>query len=312
MFALRLEALETREVPAALNPTLDLTRSGSTGTVDGTIFTQSSGGGRIDSVVQLHTHGCGTVEQGYNTSARPLPYGEEGNRRATHSELVTDVPAVTIGGARYREFVLDVSEGRPNGRVSLDDFRIYVSDSPALSGRVQADGTLAGATLGYQLGADRWLAVDSGGRRNGIGDVVVDVPEAAFVGGAYVYLYSKFGQHIAANGGAEVWGTRGPGGGPVQLPTAAGISGAVFVNGAAAPDGTILQLVNYETGEEVATATVVGGHYTFSGILGDGTTLYVVNLPPQMVGGVNINAASTLPMTFPADGSPTDLHFGGV
>src|SRR5262245_57271593 len=73
---LGLEALEDRLVPSG-TPTVDLTTRGSFGSINGADFLQfdpkPTGTGVINSFVRLQTSNAkASVEQGYNTSARPL------------------------------------------------------------------------------------------------------------------------------------------------------------------------------------------------------------------------------------------------
>src|SRR5207248_542910 len=131
----------------------------------------------------------------------------------THSLPLSAVPRVTIGGRSYREFLLDVNQSGTAPLLSLDELRLYTADSGTLGGSTPAAGgydpaahTLAGLAPGYDLGADNWLKLDAGlGSGSGSGDLYAYIPDAAFAGGRYVYLYSKFGAHVANTGGYEEW-----------------------------------------------------------------------------------------------------------
>src|SRR5207302_7625167 len=109
---LSADSLEARDVPSAA--TLDLTARGATGSVNGALFTQvdsrPTGTGAINSFVRMQALGNGTVEQGYNTDARPLSYDENKSPQFTRSLSVASTPAVVIGGVRYREFLLDINQ----------------------------------------------------------------------------------------------------------------------------------------------------------------------------------------------------------
>ena len=78
--------------------TLDLTRSGASGYINGAYFVQgnfaSAGTGAIDSFVRIQTHRA--VERGFNTDARLLPYDENNSPQYTRSLLLADVPVVSI------------------------------------------------------------------------------------------------------------------------------------------------------------------------------------------------------------------------
>jgi hypothetical protein len=272
--ALELEALEAREVPSA-TPTVDLTTPGAFGSVNGAIFTQArtqpSGTGVIDSFVRVTSPGNTTVEQGYNTSARPLAYDENNSPNFTRTLAVADVPSVTIGGARYREFLLDVNQKASAAQLSLDALKIFVSANAAVHGKLVngnlPDGTPGGKPAAYDLGAGNWVKLDARlSTGSGSSDMVLDVPEAALAGGTYLYLYSRFGDNVGANGGFEEWAKQGPGGGPVV--TGVTITGTVCycpapgVNLGPVPDGTVLTFTDFETGEVAGTATVTNGQFT--------------------------------------------------
>jgi hypothetical protein len=232
---LNVQSLEGREVPATLN----LTTAGSSGVINGAIFQQvdTPSSDPLLPFVRIDADG---VEQGYNTDARPLQYDERPNRSVTRSLLLTDVPLVNIGGVNYREFVLDINQTRANPRLSLDELRIFLGDTGDLSGYRPRTDTLAGQTAVYDLDAsdNNRVVLNANLNRGGTsGDMRLYVPDQLFVGGSYVYLYSKFGQRHAANGGVEEWSVR-----PVTSPppTLGSISGVLFediiANGVPDPD----------------------------------------------------------------------------
>src|SRR5439155_13939178 len=104
---MELETLEQRVTPS----TVDLTTAGSLGTLNGAQFrqvdAQPTGSGVIDSFVRLQAQGAKqTVEQGYNTDARPTQFDENSSPTFTRSLRLSDVPVVTIGGVEYREFLV--------------------------------------------------------------------------------------------------------------------------------------------------------------------------------------------------------------
>jgi hypothetical protein len=309
--ALGLESLEGRDVPSAA---VDLTTPGATGVINGAVFTQAqarpTGTGVIDSFVRIQALGNkATTEQGYNTSARPLAYDENNSPNFTRTLAVADVPAVTVDGIRYREFLLDINQKASASLLSLDAVKLFVSDDPALHGALDGAGNLPGAIKTYDTGAGNWVKLDARlSTGSGSSDMVLDVPEAALAGGQYVYLYSKFGANAAANGGFEEWAVQGPAGGPVQ--TGGSISGAVYIRGTRAPDGTLIYLYNSD-GELVDESVVHNGTYTFNNVLLDGTTPYTVQVPPQSVGGADIVPTSDV-IYFPPNTNPFDLYLGNT
>ncbi len=272
---LAVESLEARDVPSAV---LDLTARGSSASANGALFRQSDGGptglGQTESIVRIQNDWCRGVEQGYNTDARPLQFDEARNRAVTQSVKVGELPLVTIGGKEYREVVLDVSErGWWGGsQVSLDELRVYVGGRGDLRGYNDRTDKLAGMTAVYDLdaGRDRWIKLDAR-KGSAASDMQFLIPAAA-LGSAdgFVYLYSKFGGKISANGGGEHWLHRVVDSAPA--PTTAAFSGTLYrtvggEGGANLPVTTgILRL--YLNGEEVGGGAAVGedGSFTFADI----------------------------------------------
>src|SRR5262245_42841173 len=93
--ALRVVELEERDVPSA-TPSIDLSSHGTTGTVNGAVFTQydarPTGTGFLDSFVRLQGPAKGGPQEGYNTDARPLAYDENKSPQFTRSLKVSDLP----------------------------------------------------------------------------------------------------------------------------------------------------------------------------------------------------------------------------
>jgi hypothetical protein len=228
---LALETLESRVMPAVL----DLTMAGTAGTLNGASFEQASpqptGVGVINDFLRIQSHGAkNTVEQGYNSDARPVQFDEKTDPH-THSILLSDLPTVNISGVTYRAFLLGVNQKNSDPLISLDELRLYVSDSPTVSGYDPATKQLGGLTAVYDMG-DNWVKLDASlSHGNGSGDMFLFVPDALFASptgnpNPYVYLYSKFGVNDGANGGFEQWA---PGQG-ATLPPPATLSGVVFVD----------------------------------------------------------------------------------
>jgi hypothetical protein len=269
---LRLESLESREVPAVL----DLTSAGASGVVNGALFRQSNGGpaglGQTESIVRLQDPSIRGVEQGYNTDARPLQFDEARNRDATQSVKVGELPLVTIGGTQYREVVLDINETRHGSKVSLDELRVYVGTAGNLRGYNDRTEKLAGLTAVYDLDAgrgDNWIKLDAK-RGSRSADMQFLIPAAA-LGSAdgFVYLYSKFGEKAPANGGGEQWLHRVSA--PAPTPTKASFSGTIY--GAPTDEGGGINpvvggtLYLYHDGSIVAEVTVGDdGTFSFTGV----------------------------------------------
>jgi len=203
--------------------------------------TQPTGTGYIDPFLRLQHN---STESGYNTSADYLPGTNAQDFQFdqknpsfdgdplitssflgyTHDLALSSVPIVNIGGTDYREFWLDINE--PNGQkslLSLDDLQIFLSPTGGLGvqGISAYDTTtrkLAGLQAIYDLdaGSDNYVKLDYDlGHGSGSGDMTVFIPNSLFVGGQYVYLYSRFGlQSCCTSGdGFEEWWVRTAGGG---------------------------------------------------------------------------------------------------
>jgi hypothetical protein len=197
-------------------PTLDLSTAGSSGFVKGAYFAQdgngSSGTGTIHSFVRISTNDG--IEQGYNTDWRPIELGFNMNNSPTftRSLLLSDVPIVNKGGIDYREFRLDINQSNgSHALLSLDAIEIYLAASGSLTG-YPALGTkifdLDGPTSDNWILLNGDLVAGSGGGQ----DMTAFIPDSLFVGGDYVYLYSKFGASEGSlhpnNDGFEEWSVR--------------------------------------------------------------------------------------------------------
>ena len=227
-----LETLEDRCVPSA---TVDLTTTGSIGSINGAIFRQfdqqPSGSGVIDSFVRLKAPGHSTIEQGYNTDARPLQFDENNSPVFTRSLALASIPQVDIGGSNYYEFLLDINQNSSSPLLSLDELRLFVGTSGNLTGYNTSSKTLAGQSAVYDMGAGNWVELNARlSHGSGSSDMTLYVPAADFSGGSYVYLYSKFGVNASSNGGYEEWAT-GAKGVAVTTDNTANLTGHTFNDG---------------------------------------------------------------------------------
>jgi hypothetical protein len=330
--ALRVETLEDRLVPSGVS--LDLTYRGAEAEANGAIFrqfdAQPTGTGVIDSFVRVHAANAkATVEQGYNTDARPLQFDENNSPQFTRSLRLGDVPLVEHNGNFYREFLLDINQRTSSPLLSLDEARIFVGSSPVLTGYDATSKTLAGQGAVWDLdwNYDHWVKLDyrlnpgSGG-----GDMLMLIPYTAFEGASsdsFVYLFSRFGDNCAANAGFEEWAVRegvGVGEPPPPQQAAGVISGRVFADQDG--DGLInaseegiagwlvwLDLNNNGLLEENEpwTTTDATGTYTFTGLSLDQT--YVVRVEERENWYLTSLAAQLVQLTA-IDWSEYDVNFG--
>ncbi len=200
--------------------TVNLTQAGSTGVVDGALFSNvkySAGTGVIDPFVRIQANGN---EQGYNsgaTGASPNPQFNETGKYGTtynHALALKDVPIAYIfnqGSGQfdaYYQFLLDINENsNAQGQqfLSLDAFKIYQSNSGTLSNYNASTGTFNNQAqyLAYDLdaGGNKWVALNYDlNAGSGVGDMSVYVPVSKFNNANYVYVYSQFGQQASSPG----------------------------------------------------------------------------------------------------------------
>lgn len=161
-----------------------------------------TGTGFIDSFVRIQQNG---LEQGYNTSGRPVQFDEKTDETFTHDLLTANVGVVSNPDGltgNYREFFLDINEEANTwgSLLTLDQVQIFLSNTPSITDGYSAagGGSLAGATEIYSMDTattDNWVnlnySLEGGG--SGTGDMVLYVPDSLFSGYQYVYLYSEFG-----------------------------------------------------------------------------------------------------------------------
>jgi hypothetical protein len=290
---LRVEQLEDRCVPST---TVDLTTAGAAGMINGAIFRQfneqPSGSGVLDSFVRIKAPGDSTIEQGYNTDARPLQFDENNSPVFTRSLQLASIPEVNIGGTNYREFVLDINQRSSSPLLSLDELRFFVGNTGDVTGYNTATNTLAGHTAVYDMGAGNWVELNARlSHGSGSSDMILYVPSARFAGGSYVYLYSKFGIHDDCNGGYEEWATGR------SLVTATGsISGTVFN---ASANNTPYAGATVTLGQ-LSTVTNANGNYSFSNLaVGSGPFANFTNYTVAAIAplGFTVTPAQTVALT---------------
>jgi hypothetical protein len=212
----------------AMGTTVNLLNAGSTGTINGARFETWDMGptttGTLNPFLALHGNGA---SQGHNTSGRPLRFNEE-NSANTRNIQFKDLMSRNVNGTDYFEILLDANEPSSvsQSTVSLDQLILYTS---AVGSRTT--GTVATlGTVRYNL--------DEGGNNNimlrdmnsgpGVADARILIPVSAFEGTSgtdYVYLFARFGDAAAAQGGGEVFSINGvnlPASMP--LPTASGLA----------------------------------------------------------------------------------------
>ncbi len=316
----QLELLEDRAVPSAT--ALDLTTRDASGKIGDALFVQSNeqpaGSGVLNSFLRLQAHGRDGVEQGINGGQGSRGFFDEKGGRFNRALELRDVPTVTVDGTVYREFRLDINEpsGRGKALISLDELQLYVSHH----GRMGHDPV-------YDMDAkrDNYVVLNAGlGKGSGSTDALVYVKDSLFSGAeprSHVYLYSKFGEHFAAEGGFEEWAVRRPKcGGTQQQPGS--ISGTIFEDDDNSGDLTAgeggLQdwTVFIDTNDngvlddgETSTLTGAQGEFTFSNLPTGAQTSYRLRVVVQ--DGFMQSSADPQPIVLSASGqSVTGVNIG--
>jgi len=207
--------------------TVDLRTAGASGTILGAFFQQidpqSTGTGIIEPFLRLQAEGN---EAGYNTSADKAVFDDK-TGIWTHDLLLSTLAVVNNGGVPSYQFLLDVNQnsGSDHENLSLNQLQIFQSNvANRNDGSVDKDTGyltgLAGVTKNvYDMnptsGTDGNVvlldySLNSG---SGSGDMFLYIPVSAFGAGAYVTLYSQFGNPpgtYGSNDGFEEWSATVP------------------------------------------------------------------------------------------------------
>ncbi len=196
----------------------DLTTSGSTATVNGSIYEQlnvgNAGTGNLDPFLTVQQQGNNTVEEGYNTSGRPTAFDEDSGLTRTHNLQLSALSdnIVNISSTPYYEFLLDNHQNNSaNGRfLSLDKLQVYLSPTGSqTTSNVSSLGTLI-----YNLDAntDNWIKLDSSlSSGSGVGDMRFLLPTSltnSYSSSTFLYMFTRLGDHNEANATFEEWGER--------------------------------------------------------------------------------------------------------
>lgn len=197
-----LKTGEAAEPHIFTDSVLDLTGTQSAGFVNGAYIVRAdlaSGSGTNSSFLRLKAT---PVEQGYNTGAAVNQPDVNSKRSLQLSEL----QQVTIGGDIFREVRLDLNEKNSASEITLKEFRLFLGNSPTLSGYDPSNQTLIGALNNgqavFDLGSSVLLDASLTPGTSSF-DASIYVPETAFsgaTGSTYVYLFSKF---VSSDAGFE-------------------------------------------------------------------------------------------------------------
>jgi len=191
---------------AAQATVLDLGSSGS-GSINGAIFQTNNdhptGTGVYNPFLTVQNS---PWEQGYNSSVGNFDTKRE--PQWNHEIQFSDLQTTTINGIAYFGFSVDVNEpGNSKSGISLDGLSVWTSSSLQSSTSTDANGFFNGSlgTLRYSLGNNQVL-YDDQNTGSGGGDINIFIPVSAFAGtqaSDYVYLYQRWGNTDASQGGFE-------------------------------------------------------------------------------------------------------------
>src|SRR5882762_1517055 len=188
---------------------VDLTASGSSGTINGALFYQTdqqpAGTGFIDPFLRVQ---ASPTEQGYNTDGG-FPFDDMSPHNFQHSVLLSSLAEFNLNGTEYFKFMLDANQsGASNHTFTLTQLQIYTSNNGAQTTTTfNPDGTLAfdsSTHLAYNMnpGGGTANSVITTATGSGKFDAIVYVPVSDFnLSDKYVILYFD-GQ---GNGGFEEW-----------------------------------------------------------------------------------------------------------
>jgi len=198
--------------------------------INGAIFegygARTAGTGNINPFLRLN--GNGPTVEGYNTSVNSgLP--SDVDHSQTDSLLLAACDWAIINGVVYREFRLDINEpNNQNSQVSLDRVQIYTSSVGNLNPGLANLAGLGTLRFDMDVGVDgaSTVILDETSTGSGQFDMRMWIPNSLFAGldpfTTYIYLYSRFGDSPAEDGGFEEWATNRP----LTQPTVVPLPGA--------------------------------------------------------------------------------------
>lgn len=164
-----------------------------------TDFSKPTGTGVFEPFLTLQANG---EEQGYNTSAKNGVWDTKREPQWNSEIQLQDLSKVTIGGAEYYSFLIDINEPNAGDKslISLDALKLYTSTNTGLTTHnLNNLGTLR---FDLDLPTDSYLLYDDQNSGSGQGDIAFFIPTSAFIGASatdYIYMYQHWGGHVSAD-----------------------------------------------------------------------------------------------------------------
>jgi hypothetical protein len=204
---------------AARADNLNLAAIGDFGVINGGLFlsvgANPTGSGFINSFVRINPGGSATMEQGYNTSGRPVQFDENTSPTFTHGVTFSSIAIINVGNTPCYEFLLDINQTNANPLLTLTALQIYATTGPNTLGLTPGVG-FAGAQSTvplYDLGNNTVQLDYSLNGGSGNGDMLFVIPVASLLHNNTTFpnfvLYSRFGPPpigaFPANDGFEEW-----------------------------------------------------------------------------------------------------------
>jgi hypothetical protein len=195
--------------PSAFAEVVDLTTSGSSGSIGAAQFLQgaASQGGIIEPFLRIERTG---IERGLNSDG---PYAmNETPGSWTRSIPVASFGTADLNGSSSIPILLDINEEDYRPLLSLDQLMIYTAPVGTYTTLAQL---AANGSLLYDLGVGNTVLLnDALEAASGLSDMTLYLPYNLFAPhrNEYLYLYCRFGasgRRYVADGGFEQWSAAG-------------------------------------------------------------------------------------------------------
>lgn len=187
--------------------TVNLLSPGTSGTLNGALFettnVRPTGTGFISPFLRIQAN---NIEQGYNTSARPVRFDEKTDPNFTRNLNRSSLATRTINGIGYYEFMIDINEaGGGQELISLERLIFYTNPTGSIN---PTDITQLGVVR-YDMDAGDVTNVvryNDGNSGSGQGDIRFFIPVSNFAAAGandFIYMFARFGDSDNSDAGFE-------------------------------------------------------------------------------------------------------------